>query len=327
MLPDLVIDEIFSFLDHRSIQHLRGVCRYFNQTAVPLLLRFHCAKNFSCIGYQGFIVKYGRFVRVLEIHATGFECFKEMGLPLATVFPNLHYISLHWTGLRLQSQLDAFGEECLKLGGLKRVCVHQELHDNSTYIADSVVERTKALCAKSIPFSKLKLCFLWNTVDDFMLKYPPFLERCSKEKPTNLVVYSDYQYEFSMKLSSITACNSRLLKGDGDLEKDGPLYRTDSLKSFKELSSLVEHCMVHYKVDEDDSTEYLYDFKHMPSLDLDLVAHGNALDIFNEQFQATRLSLTVCPSELTDFFRWTYECFPNLQHLYLNTPVPNHLPP
>lgn len=137
MLPSLVLDEVFLFLDRDTLLGVRGVCREFNSLALAQLLRYHPAGDFRSQGYQDFIRRTGRFVRLLEIDGERFKCFKRAQFSLVAVFPNLRFVALHWEGFSTQAEIDAFGEECLGLKGLRKVTVHQETYKNRFSISES----------------------------------------------------------------------------------------------------------------------------------------------------------------------------------------------
>ncbi|KAJ9090472.1 hypothetical protein DSO57_1001930 [Entomophthora muscae] len=62
MFPKIVLEEIFSLLDHKQVYKLRLLCLAFYQAAFPLLLRIHSLKQVKYIDYQRFLKKNGRHI-------------------------------------------------------------------------------------------------------------------------------------------------------------------------------------------------------------------------------------------------------------------------
>lgn len=166
-----------------------------------------------------------------------------------------------------------------------------------------------------------------------MRKYPPFIERCKRGQLT-FITGEDYTVEYTLVCHE----SREFLKRFHAFEKAGHLRlgRNDIFSAkepsrcFMELANtagFVSHCTIFKAEDSNDSTEYLKNFSQIPFLDLNLIYHSHHDNISDRTFQASRLSLEVCWSELSYFLQWIIDCFPNLQHLFLNSELTLEMSP
>ncbi|KAJ9078273.1 hypothetical protein DSO57_1008403 [Entomophthora muscae] len=125
MFPVIILEEIFSFLDVRTVHGLRLVCSDFYRVSFPILYRVHTLKKASCVAYREFLKKNGKFVKGLLIsRPKNFKQLQDSGLSLAEVFPRLRSLSLNF---RINSDVtysEDLGTECLKLSRLKHISIY-----------------------------------------------------------------------------------------------------------------------------------------------------------------------------------------------------------
>ncbi|KAJ9090474.1 hypothetical protein DSO57_1001932 [Entomophthora muscae] len=120
MLPKIVLEELFSQLDHHQVYTLRLVCLDFYQAAFPLLLRVHSLKQTQDVNYQHFLKKNGKHVKGLIIRMHTCHELLASGLSLHSTFPHLRSLLFDF---RYSStvQCEALVKDCLRLKNLKHL--------------------------------------------------------------------------------------------------------------------------------------------------------------------------------------------------------------
>ncbi|KAJ9067280.1 hypothetical protein DSO57_1001387 [Entomophthora muscae] len=135
--------------------------------------------------------------------------------------------------------------------------------------------------------------------------------------------------ECLIKLSTQNSRNRSIIDNvccENTLYPDG-FYVAESYPDFLELLDtpmLVDHCTVRRYPSAQDEECSLADFKTVPSLEI-TIYHFPSYQFVKEEFQATKLSLEMIYGWTINCFRWANECFPNLQHFYVENVVPDEL--
>lgn len=82
--------------------------------------------------------------------------------------------------------------------------------------------------------------------------------------------------------------------------------------------NFVQHCHVLQVEPSEEFADYLFRYKDLPSLSLDLGYHDEFMFEHDDTvlFQATRLSVKVYQEEFFDCINWVIGSFPKLDHLY-----------
>ncbi|KAJ9073468.1 hypothetical protein DSO57_1016179 [Entomophthora muscae] len=350
LLPEFILEEIFKYLDPRSLVELRRTCQSLHQIALPLLFRIHKLESSREPEYKEFLERRGKFFRGLIVeYSEHIPELRYSGLHLSSTFPNLRSISFG-EDISKHCGYEELTKECLSLTKLRHV---------------TILDSDEKLFSQLTPvFNNLNSLYLYNPPDDPM----KFLQSCPSLKSLSIPIYSfDPQLLFKLKtestnteiivvLDDVNGLISSTPRSNGLyywIQYDSvftsylfriPFHQAINNKSLFERyqlttcfpgcfsysaskediteivsqPNLVDHCTI-YKFanyyEENKKANYL--LKDMPSLELDLTYYGGGLQLQKEPFRTTSLSLKVGCDKFSNFFRQNFEYFPNLQHFYI----------
>ncbi|KAJ9066443.1 hypothetical protein DSO57_1009428 [Entomophthora muscae] len=200
MLPQILLEEVFSQLDRCQVYELRSLCLNFYRAALPWLFGIHSLKQTEDLDYISFLKKNGKHVRGLSIDSLkNYQLLLDQGLSLSTGFPQLRSLRLRFSyqDAKITKSMVA---DCLKLECLKHLSTVGLRNESPTIlfpIYDVIESLYNDRCHLSIlenwqHFKDLKKLFicsssLWYGLFDTVQK--------SKEVPFEVIAISnDYEY-------------------------------------------------------------------------------------------------------------------------------------
>ncbi|KAJ9073464.1 hypothetical protein DSO57_1016176 [Entomophthora muscae] len=362
-MPDLILDEVFSYLNTSDVARLRLVCQDFHSIALPKLFRVHTLRNVKkAEGYGQFIQKYAPLVKGLIIPFKHLKRLQDSGLTLSKTFPRLRSISFKMRYNFYTFDVIDFAYDCLSLKSLKHISIYGLYPKNVFDNLKPIIRKLDSLYVDFYPYSFFKkiqdyaglkklsinvgLSDSSNFrdikvgapfINEIVLLHPQGPAISSKSSnssfkwagypnnnPTGIYLKLTPSIQYTKPTTSEEKAHAKGEFSEGYLIPD-------SYEDFIEIAKvpdLVQHCtMVGHSDWNSTRPEILAPLKSVTSIDI----KPHALSVIDflsggEPFQATKLSLD-CSSYSSKFIDWTISSFPNLQHLYINSTASDKMLP
>ncbi|KAJ9053688.1 hypothetical protein DSO57_1021868 [Entomophthora muscae] len=347
MLPQILLEEVFSQLDRCQVYELRSLCLNFYRAALPWLFGIHSLKQTEDLDYISFLKKNGKHVRGLSIDSLeNYQLLLDQGLSLSTVFPQLRSLRLSF------SYPDAITKsmvaDCLKLKCLKHLSTIDLISEPPT-ILFPVYDAIDSLYAK---FCHLHILENWKLLKDlkklfissYSLRYDLLnTVQKSKEVPFEVIVVdSDYKYHLNLKnlnhvwlhyIDSDCQLSLRVPFGPEYMEymesiglNDGLSFSTTFLEEeahvekLLNIPDLVEHLTTKGR------SEALSEFYHKPyTTSIPSICFCSDDDFCEPLvWQATKVSFEGYVNYET-LFALANHSLPNLQELYITGIIPQEI--
>ncbi|KAJ9078643.1 hypothetical protein DSO57_1004601 [Entomophthora muscae] len=348
LLPSLLLDEIFSFLDTDDIHTLLPVCHEFYHLALPRLLHVHTLKGNKEARYSDFIKKNGRFVKGLVIKEfRDFIEFQSSGLTLASIFPNLRSVSLERVCAAWGVGLTEFCNQCIKLKYLKHLGLDKWEEDKPFAGLSAVVSKLDSLYVNFYPHKILEnqqeykglkrlmmpveFYYFYGTLKDFTFpelwlinaNIPMICSKPSSNGSRGWLEYTGVGAKGYFKMPfGLQSSGLKILTENPMVYPIFPdtFYLTGSYDAYVDISAtpdFVEHCTLIFSTTKRERNDVLSPIRDIPSLDMICKFKMDSLWFKEQTFQATKLSLLVHNQNFPETFAWAVRCFPHLQHLYV----------
>ncbi|KAJ9049439.1 hypothetical protein DSO57_1024447 [Entomophthora muscae] len=291
MFPVIILEEIFSFLDVRTVHGLRLVCSDFYRVSFPILYRVHTLKKASCAAYREFLKKNGKINSDI------------------TYSENL-------------------GTECLKLSKLKHISIYGWDED---LLFDNLQPVIKNLNSLYVDFCPHRIADNWKSYIGLDVLIMPsrsssvllnlqkkfyFVKEIVLVDPKGPTISSKAESNGCYAWINVFPDCFRLTTAHADF------IGLTAIPNFAKHCTII-NCCYRNKI----KAEAIYSVRNIPSLNIVFPCRSTFASYGEAVFKTTKLSCTLDDSEFPFFFKWAMESFSNLQHLYISNVVPDWMLP
>ncbi|KAJ9087773.1 hypothetical protein DSO57_1029900 [Entomophthora muscae] len=153
LLPNFILDDIFSYLDLESLCEVSLTCKQFHTLALPLIFRELTVYEASESEERKFLKKRGGLVKGLTLpRATVISDLRDARLSLKKVFPQLSALYIQTDYTLSPYFYGKFVEECMKATSLKHVSIFGRISGLSDpNMFAPVISKLDSVCFNSLP--------------------------------------------------------------------------------------------------------------------------------------------------------------------------------